>query len=324
MSDRGLWIPETVLRSVRTPNERLAVVDIFWRGADGVAIDAPRRILADEWGMSERKAENLIQRLAENGFIEIESGDRTKARRIRPVIHRSQITDPQTIHSSNGQKAAIRKSDPQMIHSSPITDPHLPTIPKHSKTTAAEVQEVYLHWREYHSQCSKKVTKVAGQKIRIALDQPGVNVADLKLMTDWIHKAPDAGFWQGENDEGKTWLGVETIYKQERLHDRIERSKLWDEEGRPNGKKLNLNGKKVLVDEKALTTWCRKQWKNGGPLAQLVDEIHTERYASGPRYAKMGAWLDEYVKNPPTSIRNRFFEIVEQCIESKYGNESAA
>ena len=112
----------------------------------------------------------------------------------------------------------------------------LPAVvkPRHSMAVGL-VWERYQH---HHPSLKRKPAKKEVDRIKGALDdckRMGLfaPTSELMRLIDWIHTAPDAAFWQGDNERRKKYLGIHTILKLDKLGDRIDSSNAWDAAGRP-------------------------------------------------------------------------------------------
>jgi hypothetical protein len=54
------------------------------------------------------------------------------------------------------------------------------------------------------------------------------------VMVDWIHEAPDASFYRGDNADGRKYLGLESpLLKRDKFAQRLESALQWHDAGRP-------------------------------------------------------------------------------------------
>ena len=53
-------------------------------------------------------------------------------------------------------------------------------------------------------------------------------------MADWVHLAPDAAYFRGENDQSTVYTGCATLFKADKWSQRVERATRWHEQARPD------------------------------------------------------------------------------------------
>ena len=92
-------------------------------------------------------------------------------------------------------------------------------------------RQVWLHWKQYHPR-ARKLREADARKIRGRLAEDDLETC--LLVADWVHLAPDAAYFRGENDQGTVYTGCATLYKADKWSQRVERAQRWDEQGRPD------------------------------------------------------------------------------------------
>lgn len=90
-------------------------------------------------------------------------------------------------------------------------------------------QEVYDYWRSFHPRSSKCMTGDRRTMLNARIRDSGVE--SCRLVTRWIHESPGAAFYRGENDQGKTYTGIGTLFKAAKWGDRVDLAQEWEAEG---------------------------------------------------------------------------------------------
>lgn len=93
-------------------------------------------------------------------------------------------------------------------------------------------------------------------------------------MLDWVHLAPDARFFRGDNDRGTKFLGLATLLKPKLLGEKIDKARAWHEAGRPtqasrrghDGLAYNPGTDGELLEEPAQHSWTLQRDEGGWAL----------------------------------------------------------
>ena len=92
-------------------------------------------------------------------------------------------------------------------------------------------RQVWLHWKQYHPR-ARKLREADARKIRGRLAEDDLETC--LLVADWVHLAPDAAYFRGENDQQTVYTGCATLFKADKWSQRVDRAQRWDEQGRPD------------------------------------------------------------------------------------------
>ena len=92
-------------------------------------------------------------------------------------------------------------------------------------------RQVWLHWKKYHPR-ARKLREADARKIRGRLAEDDLETC--LLVADWVHLAPDAAYFRGENDQQTVYTGCATLFKADKWSQRVERAQRWHEQGRPD------------------------------------------------------------------------------------------
>jgi hypothetical protein len=96
---------------------------------------------------------------------------------------------------------------------------------KPDRSSSGKAQEVYDHWRGYHPRASERLTSDRRTMLNARIRESGVEAC--KLVTRWVHEAPGASFYRGENDRNTVYTGVGTLFKARRWGDRVDKAQEW-------------------------------------------------------------------------------------------------
>jgi len=109
-------------------------------------------------------------------------------------------------------------------------------------------REVHAHWRLYHPRAgapnNSDLLKIMARLSELRADMGDLDSAKADLLTliDYMHTAPDAAFWQGDNPKGKKYLGITPHFKPENFSDRLEASREWEAAGKSTTKSQPSGG----------------------------------------------------------------------------------
>lgn len=177
------------------------------------------RDLACRWGWARsstdrwlRKTEQLLVKCWDN--TKLESHELTD----EAGTDVGRMWDSSRTRAPSGEKEKEREKTP----SSGKPDPVVPS----------KAQEVYDHWRTYHTRAAKKMTSDRRTMINARLRDS--DLESCKLVTRWVHEGPDAAFYRGDNDRGQVYTGIGTLFKATRWGDRVERAQAWEAAGCPD------------------------------------------------------------------------------------------
>jgi hypothetical protein len=252
-------IPWDALDCAETTQERGAVALLFIH-SDHLRhrpFACAVRYLQQLWCMDSRKqSEALLARLVEAGQVAIETaGDRTRSRRVRvnsgghlrghlrghvgghlgghvdPPSEQAQDVNGNTPGDTSGDTSGDTPGDK---YTNPNLQPQ-PTTPDDSLSgkpdEVSPARQVWLHWKQYHPR-ARKLREADARKIRGRLAEDDLETC--LLVADWVHLAPDAAYFRGENDQQTVYTGCATLYKADKWSQRVDRAQRWDEQGRPD------------------------------------------------------------------------------------------
>ena len=89
---------------------------------------------------------------------------------------------------------------------------------------------VWKHWQQWHPKARKLRTSDA-RSIRSRIRDDDVETC--KLVAEWVHLAPDASFFRGDNERRTPYTSCGTLYKADKWSMRVERAQQWARAGKP-------------------------------------------------------------------------------------------
>lgn len=248
------WVPiqtnqlRAELKRMRWSKDNPAPLFIAWAellvmAADGELDQWSERQLADRWGWSRGK---VRRNLSKCWTDHKRTTDGPAADQLRTTIRQrfswveptdEPAADQRRTSGGPTRASSLQKIEEEEEEEDPLSaeadraEAEQPKAPKKpSRTTQAK--QVYAYWHQWHPLAAKTPDTGHLSLIRGRLSD-GYEPEDLELVARWVHEGPDAAFWRGENDRGRKYTGVGTIFKRDKWGDRLETARRWHAAGEP-------------------------------------------------------------------------------------------
>lgn len=236
--DRSFFRAARAIRSsaLTTHQRAVLVLSLLLRSSpDGLAWPAIETIAGDV-GASRRTVLYVLQELEALGVIvRRPSSHRSQAYQVR-IARILEITPAQVEEARD----AVRKIGARDVQEEAEEEAEAPEAPKRARMADA-VALVWEAHRERHARAGKAPPsgdrRLIEARIRDVKATDGADelqaAAEVSEVLRAYAKSPDAAFYQGANDRGRSYLGIETLLKAEGWTTRLEFARAWREAGRP-------------------------------------------------------------------------------------------
>lgn len=283
--------------------------------------------IAGDTGMSRRGVQYVLLELEALGVIErVERPYRSQAYRIR--LDRLYETTPDRVEAARqacrvtAHDVRTTESAPGATESAPGASQRAPCAPdqpnqplitpdpaavdpvevKGGKRKATDelrdaVGAVWDAYRRLHPRCGalppagdRRMIEARVREVHRDLHDWTATAADVVDVIEAHHKAAEAAWFQGQNPDGKAYLGIETLMKAKGWSSRLELARKWREAGRPVAAREAPGAKAAAEKAWAYLTGLVRAGARGLPedLAEKVgeDKAHALHEALG----RVGGW----------------------------------
>lgn len=237
------------------------------RYADNVTLIAypTAQSVADRAGVSIATARRAIQGAVSAGILEPMTTSKYGVVTRRLCVEALRGYSPESTPLLTGDHPTTHQrvppyspeSTPLLTGDHPPTHQRVPELPIDLPTdlpnqlspprqrSRAAIEEVWEAYVKHHPRLAKRQPTDGEKKlIRSALKSASVDgmtqAEVLSMVIEWAHKAQDAAFYRGENEQRKAYLGLSVLLRITKLADKIDAAIAWRDGQAPAGRRRKL------------------------------------------------------------------------------------